>query len=413
MSFPPAPPETPAEGLTQRSLRGGAWILSRSAFARVLGVGAVAVLARHLSPADFGVVALAQVLIFWISALGQAGVGSFVILDRDEGWERRADAAFWMNAALTAGQVAVAAALIPLALAFYGNSSLGPVLAVLVGVLVLQQTAVVPDALVRRRLEYRALALRDSALDVVSSACSVGLAVAGYGVWSLVAPQVAASALRLGLTLRVARWLPSRRLGLGEWPRIFRFSGHVLGQNVLGMALNDGDTLLVGKLFGAQALGVYNLAWQLANLVGRNVTTAVSAVALPAMSAVQHSRERLQAGYLRMLALLSVAVFPALCGLFAVAGDAVALVYGPRWAASVPLLRILVAFTLVRAVTSPTASVYALVGRPELGTRINLATVPVYLAAIVAGSRWGLTGVAVGVAAVRIVGGPRRSWCRC
>jgi lipopolysaccharide exporter len=175
-----------------------------------------------------------------------------------------------------------------------------------------------------------------------------------------------------------------------------------MASNVLIPVTNDGDTLVVGKLLGATAVGFYNVAWQLANLVGRNITAVVSSVTMPALALLRDDEDRLRAAYLRMVRFLALVCFPLLVGMAVVAGDLIRTLYGERWEPAVGLLRIFVAFTLVRSVTSPSSMVYNVTGRPDLGFKTVLWFVPVYLLAIAVGSRWDATGIATGVMVARI-----------
>lgn len=385
-------------------MQSAAWVFGRRITSSLMSVLTVAVLARHLSPAQFGIVALAQVLLLFITLVGEAGVGTYVIYDREEDWQRRARSAFWLNVAITTAQVALCALAAPLVGSIFQQSAVTPVLLVLAGVFFIEQMAVVPEALMYRKLEHPRLARRDIALSVMTAVLSIALALRGWGVWSLVAPRLVVAPAKLIAAMTLAGWVPGWRLELRDWPKILRYTAHLMGTSLLGLFANDGDTLLVGKVLGTGQLGFYNIAWQLSNLVGRNVTAVVGVVALPALAAVKKDERRLQDAYLRTVAVLGLLCFPILSGMSVVADDLVRLLYGPQWAPVVPILRAFVVFTLVRSVTSPSSIVYNVVGRPDIGFKFILGFMPFYFLAIVVGSHWGVVGVAIGVMVVRIPG---------
>jgi O-antigen/teichoic acid export membrane protein len=232
----------------------------------------------------------------------------------------------------------------------------------------------------------------------------VALALGGYGVWSLVLPLLLIEPVRLVAVFSIARWRPRLRFGTSDWPTIGRYSFHVMGTSLLNLVVNDGDTLLVGKVLGSRALGFYDMAWQLSNMVSKNITAVAGTVAMPALAMLDRDYERLRASYCRMLRLLALVPFPILVGMFVLAGDLVSLIYGPGWEPVVLLLRIFILFTLVRSVTALSGVIFLVTGRPEIGTRFNLAFAPVYLGAIWLGSARGLVGVASAVALVRVAG---------
>jgi len=402
---PPAAPPGGARSIAERSINGAAWMFGRTLLARVISLVAMAILARQLTPEMFGLAALASVLLLWMTATGETGISAYLIVSESEGVEELANGAFWLQTIITAVQATIAWLAIPLLERLYPDAPLRPLLLALIAVFVIRSMAAVPEALIAKRLQHKLLALRDSALDVGTAAASVALALADYGVWSLILPSLLVQPVRLGLTLHLARWRPAFRAHTRLWRPMLHFSTHSLATNFLALAINEGDTLLIGRLLGTASLGLYNLAWQLSNIIGRTITSVVASMSLSALAMLKGEPDRLQASYMRILGVIAALVLPALCGLFVVADDVVHVVYGPTWAASVPILRALIVFTAVRACTSPAGNLFSIAGKPQLGTKLNLATAPVYLAAIYFGARWGIFGVAVAVSAVRTVGG--------
>lgn len=392
------------EGVADRAVASAGWMFAHRMSANVVRLAAVAVLARHLSPSEFGIVALAQVLLQFITLVGEAGIGTYVIYDEGDGHERRVHAAFWLNLALTVAQCALCAAALPLVAHVYGQPQLTPVLAALIAVFFMRQMAIVPEAVLQRGLRHPLIAKRDMLVGLLTAALSVVLALSGAGVWSLVVPSLVFEPSRCVIAAVAARWRPRLPMQRPEWRRILRYIAPLMGSNVLIPVTNDGDTLLVGKVLGAATVGYYNLAWQLANLVGRNITAVVSVVTLPALALVRSDLDRFRAGYLRMIRFLGFTCLPVLVGMALVAGDMVPVVYGRRWGPAITLFRIFVAFTLVRTLTSPSSMVYNVTGRPGIGFRIVAWMTPIYVAAIAVGTRWGAAGVATAVVVVRTVG---------
>jgi PST family polysaccharide transporter len=310
-----------------------------------------------------------------------------------------------LNLAITGIQLSLLAISLPLVSRFYTQPELPSLLAVLAAVFLIKQLGIIPDALVRRRLNYRPLVIRDSLCDLSSASLSIALAIAGWGIWSLLIPQLVLEPIRFLAILSIARWRPQLHFGLKDWPKIGRYSASLIGANLLSLVANDGDTLLVGKVLGSQALGYYNLAWQLSNIVGRNITGVISNIGMPALAMLNQNQARLQAAYQRVIRLLATGSFPILSGMFALADDLIRLVYGARWEPAVILLRLFIVFTAIRSVTSLTGVIYSVVGRPDVSFKFTIGLLPFYLAGICVGSHWGVVGVATGVMVVRATGG--------
>ena len=392
------------ETLAAQSVRSGAWLLARRASSNVIRLAALAVLSRHVSPSEFGLVAFAQVLLQFMTLGGETGVGVYVIQDRETDWKRRANQAFWLNLVFTAILLTVSMVAVRPVARWLGQADTVAILAGLGFAFFVRQLSTVPDALVRRNLDFRSLVIRDTISDLLTSTASVGLALSGWGVWSLVFPVMLSEPIRLAMIVKISRWRPSRPTGFDSWRTISRFSWHSAVAQVLTLITNDTDTLLIGRFFGAAALGTYNMAWQLSNIVGRNLSTAVTSVSTSSLSVLKDSVPRLRAAYVRTLSLLASLGFPVLVVMFVCADDLIATVYGPKWQASVPFLRWFIVFALVRIISSPAGALCSVMSRPDLNSRFAAGFVPFYLAAIAVGSRQGLLGVCIAVVCVRSVG---------
>ena len=392
------------EPLTQRSLGGARWLMGHRLIVNLIRVATVAVVARHLSPTAFGLVALAQVLLQFTTWVGEAGLFTYVIYDEADGREERAQSAFWLNLVITVVQVGICLAAIPLLTQFFRQDDLRSVLVAVVAIFFIQQLAIVPTALLHRAMQHASLAKRNITVDTLIAGFSIVLAVNGAGVWSLLVPSLVLEPVRMAAAMVLARWRPRLPLRHGQWRQILRFSGPLAATNALNLVSNDGDTLVVGRLMSAATLGFYNVAWQLANIVGRNITAVVTSISLPALGLVRDDLARFRRAYIRVTALLASATFPVLALMFGTADSLIRVVYGPRWSPTILLLRVFLVFTLLRSITSPAAALYNLFGRTDIGLKFTLAFTPAYIAAILVGARWDATGVAVAVTAVRSVG---------
>ena len=372
-------------------------------FARICNLAALSVLARQLHPEDFGTVAIVQVLLMWLTVSGDAGVSAFVITDAGRGRGNRLATAFSCQLGLLAAQLVLALAAGPLLLRFLHAQHAVPLLGVMLISIMMRGVAVVPDSLLRRRMQNRELATIDSSLDLLSAIVAVVLALLGAGIWSLVVPAVVASVLRTALVYRLAQWTPRIRFDRTEGSRVMRLSGHGLATTTLGFVLNDGDTMIIQRTLGAASLGFYNLGWTLANVSNRLISGVVTSLSLPALATLQSAPAQLGRAHLRFVRICAALAIPTSATLLVLAPDVVRVVYGARWQPSVILLQILLVFTAVRAFTSSTAGVFILGNRPDLGTKMNLGALAVYLPAIWLASSRGVLGVAIAVTVVRVV----------
>ena len=403
-------PALPAQGVTAKTVLSGAWMYGGSLVTSVVNLGVMAILARQLRPADFGLVALAQVLLRFLAVLGSSGVGEYVIYDRANGREDRVQAAFWLGQSMSLVVVLVGLVAVPLLTQFYTEPDLDKLLLVMLIAYLLMQLSTVPDALVKRTLDYQKLVIRDTVLEILASFGMVGMALAGFGVWSLVIPNLLVAPLRAILVMFMAHWFPKFPLRMRLWKGIFKFSANVVGTTLATTIATEGDTLIIGKSLGTESLGLYNLAWQSANLVSRNVASVIGKLAMPALSAVAREPARLRTAFYRMIRVLGIISFPLLVGLFVVADKFIVTVYGLQWIPSIVPFQILLIYAMRQAVGSPASVIYNVVGRPDIGLKFNLGFIPFYLFSIWLGSFYGIIGVAIGVTVARTIGGMVAFW---
>jgi O-antigen/teichoic acid export membrane protein len=394
-----------SERLATKTSRSAAWLYGQRLMINLIQLGAVAVLARQLDPADFGVVTLADVLIRFGIVFGNATVSNYVIYDRKPGWEERAQAAFWLNLVMISGITVIFILVTPWITRFYQEPLLGPVLIITLITFLLSQLSTVPDALIRRQFDYRKLVIRNGLLQLISAILSVGMALSGWGVWSLAVPGLLVAFPRFIIVMWMARWKPSLPLRIKHWGEVFSYTKHIIGVTILGELNSDGDTLVIGKLVGSAGLAIYDRAWRTSNLITKNITWVVSDVAMPAFSSLSSRQEALQRAYQRMLRILAITSFPLLIGMFVMAEEFILVLYGSKWTASVTPLRIFLIYALQRSVGSPSGVIYNSLGRPDLGLKINLVVLPFYFGSIFLGSLYGINGIAASVTIVKTISG--------
>ena len=395
-----------APSLTTATARSGVYILIRRILANGIRVVSIGVLARQLTASEFGVVAISIVAVNLLTVFGSGGIITYIVCDREPDWETRVNPAFWLNMTLAAAGCVITVAALPLITWFFPHEHVAEVILICLAAYFIEQAKMAPEALLQRRLAFRVLAVRDTGRDLSSATLQVVFALAGFGVWSLVLPNLIIALLSVLFTARAARFVPQRDLGRAAWPRIFGFTKSVMGEQILSYIGNEVDTAVVGRTLGSATVGVYNLAYQLANLIGRTLSAVLNLVTTPALAAAFERKTDLGAPYRKMMRVLSLMTTPLLLGMFVLANELVAVIYGAKWEAAVPLLRIFILFSLVRSVTSPSGAIFNVVGRPALSMQIVVWFLALYIPALVVTAYYGdVIDIALCVALARIVVG--------
>lgn len=302
-------------------------------------------LAKLLGPAAFGVVAMAVLVLNLAQVLLQQGLIS-AIVQRDQLTDDHLDAAFVALLLAGVGIGALMAAFSPLWALLVREPQLTTVCLALSPLVLVQSLMVVPEAVLRRALRFRAIAVRTLAAAVVSGVAGITLAVAGAGVWALVAQQVVAGLTNVFVLWVVCPWRPSRRPSLRAVRDLWRFSAHSANAGVALMVGNRADQFVTGLLFGPVAMGIYRLAIRLPEMVLDVTVRSLQQVALPALSRLQDNRAAFAQRLAELQHLGAVAGLPMLGLLAGVTGPLVAFL-GPQWESARLPLQLLCLFAAV------------------------------------------------------------------
>ena len=385
------------ETLTKRTTRAAQWRFAGAAVGAVSQLAVGAVLARLLTPSDFGVMALCFVVLGLARPVGDLGIGG-ALVQRAELTGRHVRTAFTFSVLFGVALAAVIAGVAPLGAAVMRNALVTPVLRVLSLGFAIGGFGVVAGALLRRRLDFKQQAFIDTASSILGyGAVAITLAVLGHGVWSLVWGGLCQGLFATAGQLACAPHPVRPLLGRRELKDLLHFglaSSANTGVNYIAL---NGDNFVVGRLAGAATLGLYSRAYTLMNLPFTYVANVMSVVLFPAFTQVQHEPERLQRGYLAMTALTAMLAASTMGTLAVIAPHLVLALYGPQWTGVVIPLQILCLAGYFRALYHLGGIVVQSMGRlySELWRQAIYAALVV--AGALAGMRYGLAGVAVGV----------------
>lgn len=306
-------------------------------------------LAALLGPAAYGLVAMALIYVHFLELFVEQGLTSALIRDRDDDPDRL-DAAFWTALAsclLLAGTGALAGAWWA---RVNRTPELGGVIRALSALLVLRGLAVVQLALLQKRMAFRALAIRTNAAVCGGGLAGVALALAGAGVWALVAQHLTAALIELLALWLSCSWRPRRRFSWAAARALYPFSGRVLLNGIGVFAHRRSDSLLLGLFFGPTAVGLYRLAERLVDMVVELTSRPVTHVALPELSRLASNGAALARALVTSLRASASLAAPALAGLAATGGVLLDLL-GPEWGAAAGVLRVLCLLGALRSVT--------------------------------------------------------------
>ncbi|HET8701405.1 MAG TPA: MOP flippase family protein [Nitrococcus sp.] len=391
--------------LIRQAASGASWTAASTAATVTLQFFQLAVLARLLSPRDFGLMAMLVVVTGFAQIFAGMSISQSIIYRHDTTRDQLSTL-FWLNVLAGGCVFLVLIAISPLVALMYGEPRLQ-------GLIVLAALAflIIPfgqqfEVLLQKELRFKPLCTIEIAATVLGVGVAIGTALIGFNVLALIFGQLANNAVKsLGLAAIGWRdWRPGLHFRRADLPGYLGFGLYQMASNSINFFNSRVDQLLLGILLGAQALGFYSMAWNLAIQPVNRINPILTRVAFPVFAKVQHDQPRLRRGYLLVIRLVSVINFPLLLGLAATAPVLVPIVFGNQWQASVPLVQVLALAALLRTVANPVGALLLSQGRADMEFYFNALKVFFQLPCLlVAAWLGGVLGVALALLGLQLV----------
>ncbi|MET4002993.1 lipopolysaccharide biosynthesis protein [Arthrobacter psychrochitiniphilus] len=383
------------QGLGRRAVHGAAVTVVGQGAKVLLQTLSVIILARLLSPSDYGLFAMVMAVAGVAEIFRDFGLSQAAVQAKTLSREQR-DQLFWINTAIgvvLALSVYFGAWLIA---AFFRHDELVPLIQALSLVFLVNGAATQFRASLTRSLRFTALAVIDFLSTVVGLAAAIAFALSGFGVWSLVLQVLISSLVVLLASVICSRWLPGRPRRGTQIGGFLRFGWHMVATQVVTYVGNNADTVTIGLVFGAAPLGNYNRPYQLVMNIANQLRSPISNVAIPVLSRLQDAGAK----YWEFARVGQLALgYTLVAGLAVATGAAVPItdiLLGHEWVASAPILSMLSAAAIFQTLAYFGYWIYVSKGITKALFKFNLVGVGVKVVFLVVGAFWGVNGVAAG-----------------
>lgn len=377
-----------------RSFRGGVVTLGGQAVRFLLQTISTVALARLLRPQDFGLTTMVGAIIGLIGLWTDLGLSNATV-QRSEITHAQVSVLFWINCGLGAGAMLVVALLAPAIAWFYHEPRLVGITVALSTVFFLGGSTIQHRALLRRQMRFKVIAIIDAVSMAFGIATGIAMAWLQFGYWSLVGMQVAATAVNCALVWAACDWRPGRfQRRVGARPML-AFGADVTGFQVLTYFSRNFDNILIGRVMGAAALGIYSRAYALLTLPMNQINMPLSSVLLPALSRLQDNPPEYARLFLRATRAIALVTVPIVVFSFFFAQDTVRVLLGRRWIAAAPVFQLLAPAAAASAIAFVPNWLCQSLGRPRRQLHYALVSAPVCVAGFLIGIKWGIIGVAV------------------
>lgn len=394
--------------LKVRAARGGMYMAAMSFGLRPISMILAVILARLLAPADFGLLALAMIVFNMVNYFTDLGMRPTVVQTKEDINKVAHFAFVIVMAASIAFTLLIILLAQPLTTLLGGSPELVDILRWMSLYVTIDGLWIIPEALLRRDMRFKQLSLSHIPGELASSLIAIPLAIAGFGVWSLVIGQLAGKFLQVIIVWIFYRpwiWLRPQKWDRDIVRGMLRFGLPSMGSGLTKFFQNQIDTLIVGRQLGTTAVGLYNKAFTLTTRLSDMLTTSIFGnVLFPSYSRIQDDKPRMARAYLKSTSMVFLIIVPVSIGLAITAPLLVPILLGPRWVPMIPVWQLFSLYGLTRPISTNSAPIFSASGQPRRNMTASLVLIAVMVPLILLLiDPYGITGAALAVSLANLV----------
>jgi len=351
------------------------------------------ILSRLLGPEAFGLVALASVFTAFVQVFVNQGFAS-AIVQRPKLDPEHLDTAFWVSiingTVLTIGGIVFSGVVA----AMFKEPRLEPILKWLSFGFFLSALSSIQNALLRRNLAFKSLAIRSLVATAVGGVVGISMALANFGVWSLVGQNLAYATAGVIVLWWASDWYPGFHFSKDHFKELFSFGIAIVGDQILNFLMKRMDDFLIGYYLGPTLLGYYTIGYRILLVITSVVTGIINSVAYPAFSRIQEDKNRMLRAFYSVTQYTSLLSFPVFAGIAVLAPELITVLFGSEWAPSIPVMRVLALIGILQSLLFFNDSLIKASGKPAWQLGIMFLNSVCNVIGFYIAVRWGIVAVA-------------------
>ncbi len=390
------PTNSKNKNLKSDTIQGIKWNLINKVIAQIFSLAFAVVLARLLTPHEFGLVAMVTVILGIVKVIHSFGLGE-ALVQKEEITETDLSSVFWVNVFLGIFFTIVAILAAPFISKFYQKEILIPITYFFGITFLLDSFTVVHYALLWRNLEYKKLFFVQLPAILISGTVAVMMALNGFGVWSLVTKSLVSIAALLVFLNIASSWKPKFIFKIQAVKNLFGFSLPRVGTLTFSYLIRNLDKIMIGHSLGGAPLGFYEKSYSFMLLPLSNITSVVSQVLFPSFSKIQNNHEEIKEMFFKVIRFVAFFTFPLMIGLSIFSEPFILFLLGEKWKGSITVLQILAWVGLIQSISGFYQPVYLSQGATKLQFKLDIILKTQSVFWIILGINWGIHGVAFGI----------------
>jgi len=395
-------PKTTDNNLSKQVATNVGWNYLAFGLSKGLNIIAFSIIARLLTPELYGLFALATPAIDYLSILNDFGLGAALIHRRDD-IDDASNTAFTLNVLIGAVLTGIVLIIAPFVAVFFKEPAVTPILSWLGVTFTINALGSIHRARLQREMQFGKNLVPELGNTIIKNGLAIWFAIKGYGAWSLVYGQLAGAGASTILLWVVVPWIPRLIIKFHIVKQLFSYGFSIMADGAMTTLADSFDYVLIGRFYNSAALGIYQIAYRLPELLVIQTLSILAAVFFPAFSSIQHQMDDLRKNFLATFRYVQLLITPICLGMFIAAEPIVKAILGEQWTASIPIMRILCLYALILSIGFHSGDIFKAIGRPDILLKLAIPVFIIRLVFIFIGARHSLIGIAYGHLAASVV----------